>query len=244
MTETAQGGPSSSSSSDSSSSGPTPAKPRKVRVKLLLDRSFSMRTPEKKRVDTIEAFNAYLVDQQAEQGEMELTVVMFDHEYGPIIGPKPVREFEPLTLETYEPRGSTCLYGAIGRMIEETDAEQAALPESEREPVLLVVLTDGEENESHKHEWSARFTAPVVRKMLAEHRGQNWKDLYLSATEGDFANEAALGIPKGQSMATGGGGEGVRRGFEEAGAHSTSFRRGSAPPPSSGSSGSGGPAIH
>ena len=68
--------------------------------------------------DTIGGFNAFLREQQTMGGTLSL--IQFDHEYLVSYPVTPIADVQPLTTETFQPRGSTALLDAIGRTIKET----------------------------------------------------------------------------------------------------------------------------
>ena len=104
---------------------------------FILDRSGSMETCW---TDTIGGFNSFLADQKATGGT--LTLIQFDHEYLESYKRKAIDDVEPLTTETYKPRGSTALLDAIGQTIKNWGGEAAP---------SIVILTDGQENSSRKY---------------------------------------------------------------------------------------------
>jgi hypothetical protein len=73
-------------------------------IAFILDRSSSM---ESMRAEAIGGFNAFLKEQQDNEGEANLSVILFDHEYSPLVCGVPIAEMQPLTEKDYEPRGMT-----------------------------------------------------------------------------------------------------------------------------------------
>lgn len=147
---------------------------------FLLDRSGSMETC---RDDTIGGFNAFLREQKEEGGTMSL--IQFDHEYHVSYPTKPIAEVEPLTTETFVPRGSTALLDAIGRMIK--DNASLARP-------TVVILTDGQENASHT------YTRAHVKDLIDQKTNDGWTFVYLGANQDAFAEAGSIGISPGATM--------------------------------------------
>jgi hypothetical protein len=141
---------------------------------FLLDCSGSM---ESCWDDTIGGYNA-LVKEQAEFGGT-MTLVQFDHEYNVTYENKPIGEVEPLTRETYKPRGSTALLDAIGQTIKE--CKTAMLP-------TIIILTDGLENASKK------YTKAHIKDLIFERQKDGWQFLYLGANQDAFAEAGSMGI--------------------------------------------------
>ena len=78
---------------------------------FILDRSGSMEGLEK---DTIGGFNGMLQKQRKEEGEANVTTILFDDEIEVIHDRFPVSVVNPLTDTDYYVRGCTALLDAIG----------------------------------------------------------------------------------------------------------------------------------
>ena len=147
---------------------------------FILDRSGSMETCWD---DTIGGFNSFLAEQQKDGGT--LTLIQFDHEYELFYANKPITEVEPLTRETFKPRGSTALLDAIGRAIKECKTQ--TIP-------TIVILTDGYENASHT------YSKPHIKDLIEERQKDGWTFVYLGANQDAFAEAGALGIAPAATM--------------------------------------------
>jgi uncharacterized protein YegL len=141
---------------------------------FLLDRSGSMETC---RDDTIGGFNAFVKDQVALGGTLSL--IQFDHEYLLMYDKKAIADVEPLTPETFKPRGSTALLDAIGKTIKAI--------ESDRKPTVII-LTDGLENSSNK------FTKAHIKDLIDQKTAEGWAFVYLGANQDAFAEAGSIGI--------------------------------------------------
>jgi Mg-chelatase subunit ChlD len=141
---------------------------------FLLDRSGSMETCWD---DTIGGYNSLVKEQAAFGGTM--TLVQFDHEYTVTYNQRPISEVEPLSRETYKPRGSTALLDAVGRTIK---AWASAAPPT------IIILTDGQENSSHK------YTKEHIKDLISERQKDGWQFVYLGANQDAFAEAGAMGI--------------------------------------------------
>jgi len=119
-------------------------------MSVILDRTGSM---ESIRDDVIGGFNAFLHDQQQQEGKATLTLVQFDTQdpYEVVHHWKDIKAVPDLDRNTYVPRASTPLYDTIGRGIIDLEASIAKLPESDRpSQVMMVIITDGQENSSRE----------------------------------------------------------------------------------------------
>ena len=145
------------------------------------------------RDDAIGSFNTFLKDQQSLSGEALMTIVLFDDQYeimhnGTRIGYVPL-----LTTRTYVPRGSTALFDAIGRTINEVKSRISRTEDQKKIPdnVIVAILTDGEENAS------TEFNLPQIESMIKKQIEQDqWNFVYLSADPKAFEDAGKMGIAR------------------------------------------------
>ena len=86
---------------------------------FILDRSGSMGGLEP---DTIGGFNAMLTRQKEQDGEANVTTILFDHEVQLLHDRFPLHAVAPLTEKNYYVRGCTALLDAIGYGVEISSA--------------------------------------------------------------------------------------------------------------------------
>ena len=154
---------------------------------FILDRSGSMGGLEQ---DTIGGFNAMLTRQKEQEGEANVTTILFDHEVQLLHDRFPLKAVAPLTEKDYYVRGCTALLDAIGYGVEKMVNIQRHLPESERaEKVIFVITTDGLENASK------RFGYEKIRRMIEREKEQyGWEFLFLGANMDAVKEAARFGI--------------------------------------------------
>ena len=137
---------------------------------FLLDRSGSM---ESCIDDTIEGFNTFVESQKEFGGTM--TLCLFDHEFNTVYEKVPIDQVNPLNNETYVPRGGTALHDAMGQVLKMNLSDD----------VMVIILTDGEENSSSK------YTAAHVKDLVD---AKPWKFVYLGANQDAVLTAQGLGI--------------------------------------------------
>ena len=159
-------------------------------IVCIIDRSGSMGSI---RDDAIGSFNTFLKDQQSLSGEALMTIVLFDDQYeimqnGTRIGYVPL-----LTTKTYVPRGSTALFDAIGRTINEVKTRISRTEDQKKIPdnVIVAILTDGEENASK--EFNLSQIESMIKKQIKQ---DHWNFVYLSADPKAFEDAGKMGIAK------------------------------------------------
>ncbi len=162
--------------------------PKRLYCALVLDESGSMSAL---RQATIDGANAWLADQRRDGPEDLLTLVMFDN---PPDATKPkvrvkvdgvaLRDVRDLRLEDYNPDGGTPLFDAIGTTISRIEAD----PRSADRSVVLLVMTDGQENASEEYDRAA-----IAAKIEQKER-DGWTIMYLGANQDakQFAEQACL----------------------------------------------------
>lgn len=101
----------------------------KTDITIILDRSGSMGSVKD---DTIGGFNNFLEEQRRVEGEASLSLVQFDDQYEVVYMDKDINSADKLTEATFQPRGMTALFDAVGRTINSTGQRLAGLSEQER----------------------------------------------------------------------------------------------------------------
>ena len=176
---------------------------------FILDRSGSMGGLES---DTIGGFNGMLLKQQKQEGEANVTTVLFDDQIEVVHDQFPIAVVEPLTEEDYYVRGCTALLDAIGTTIKKVENIQKRLPESMRaENVIFVITTDGQENASQE------YSASMVKKMIETNQEKGWQFLFLGANMDAVEEADKIGIRKTHAVSYRPTSKGVRLNYETAG---------------------------
>jgi uncharacterized protein YegL len=113
-----------------------------------------------------------------------------------------------LTASNYDTYGGTPLRDAFYKVITDCDAFINKLPENSRPGRIIVVsITDGEENESK------RYSQEQLRKLIADKTALNWQFIYLGANQDAFTTSASYGVAQGQSLNFMQDDAGIARGF-------------------------------
>ena len=160
---------------------------------FILDRSGSMGGLES---DTIGGFNGMLQKQKKEEGEANVTTVLFDDQIDMIHDRFPIGAVKPLTDEDYFVRGCTALLDAVGGAIHHIgNVHKYARREDVPEKTMFIITTDGYENASRRYDYEH------VRRMIERQKEKyGWEFLFLGANI-DAAKEAArFGIGADRSV--------------------------------------------
>lgn len=144
----------------------------KTEIIFIMDKSGSM-VP--KTDDAIGSMNSFIEEQKQLPGECIFTYTEFNTVATVVLDGVPIKDVKPLTRETYRAYGNTALLDAVGNTIKTVGRRLQKTPESDRpEHVVIVVMTDGEENSSHHYSYDD------VGKMITHQTEKyNWKFIFL-----------------------------------------------------------------
>ena len=150
------------------------------KIVVVLDESGSM---DSVRNDMIKSINDLITEQkQIKERPATFTLVKFNYKVNRVIKNSPLNETKLLTSEDYTPNGSTALYDCVGDTIEWFRNEK---------DVLLVIVTDGQENASRS------FNKGEVNRMIEDKKKtHNWTYVYLSCDLNTASQGADLGCYK------------------------------------------------
>lgn len=167
--------------------------PNKTDIVLVLDRSGSMVSIRK---DTEGGLKTYIESQAKEKGDRRISLYQFDTLYETVFEDLAAKDVPAIEIV---PRGGTALYDAVGRTIAAVGSRLAATPEAQRPAnVIVVVITDGEENSSKE------FTQNQIKTMVEHQSGvYNWRFVYLGANQDAVLNGTKMGFVSNYSMGYG-----------------------------------------
>ena len=150
-----------------------------VHIVMILDESGSMGGIQK---DIIKSVNDFITEQKSIKNDScTFTFVSFSDVIKLGALKVPIERAALLTPQSYKPSGSTALYKAVIDTLKifENDSD-----------VLVVIVTDGEENSSGKD-----YTREKVFNLVTKHKGTNgWNFVYLSADVDTFGQGVNMGL--------------------------------------------------
>lgn len=183
---------------------------------FILDRSSSMAGLES---DTIGGFNGMLKKQQQEEGEANVTTVLFDDQIDIIHDRFPLNIIKLLTEDDYYVRGCTALLDAVGSTVKKVENIQKRLPEEMRaEKIIFVIITDGQENSSQE------YSVSMVKKMIEKNQEKGWQFLFLGANIDAVEEASKIGIHRTHAASYKNDAKGVQLNYEVVGCAMTCLR--------------------
>jgi hypothetical protein len=191
-----------------------------VHLNVLLDRSGSMASMAEQ---VVAGFNRLLAEQQADGHDARLTLVQFDSDdaHEVLVDAVPIVEVIPLTHASFEPRGTTPLLDATGRLIGKAAGRAADLAAAGQpaEQIVVVTITDGEENASHE------FTRQRVIELVRAKEGDGWTFVFLGAGLDAYAEAGGIGYDARSVQSFTADGTGADMAFASLSAKTSDLRR-------------------
>jgi len=156
----------------------------KTMICLILDRSGSMRGREQ---DVIGGVNTFLDEQKKLPDPASIAMVRFDSEgverFRPMLS---LAEAQHIGVDDYVPRGGTPLLDAIGKTLVALDGDWKT---EQPERAILVIVTDGQENESRE------YSKKQIKEMIESRQASGkWAIVYLAANVDAFAEAGSIGV--------------------------------------------------
>ena len=160
-------------------------------VVFILDKSGSM---QHLTSDTIGGFNSVLKEQKdnKEDGEVYVSTILFNESYDIIHDRLSIDEVPDMDNKTYRASGCTALLDAVGESIEHIEKIHKYIRKEDLpEHTLFVIITDGEENSSHK------YRKKDIKKMIEEKKNNdNWEFLFIGANMDSISEAGSIGIDR------------------------------------------------
>lgn len=162
--------------------------PKSALVYLVLDRSGSMASI---RDATIEGCNQFLDETREANPDALFSLMLFDHEVTRVHSAVPIVQAEKIDRHVYQIRGNTALLDAVGTAVNDI-ASMEKIPEK----VVVVIMTDGQENSSHE------YTREAVKQTIKQRETEDkWQFIFLGANLDSFSEAGAIGVGRAGSSA-------------------------------------------
>ena len=159
-----------------------------LNIRIVLDRSGSMRGSEKV---TIDALNTYLSDIKETGVKGLITLNTFDSiSIDTPINEVHIDDLQAFSLNLLEPRGSTPLFDAIGLAIYSLQNIDTFSDDKK----VLVIVTDGQENSSREYNYAN------ISEMIKEKEESGWLIIYLGADHDVFKQAKSLNFSQERIM--------------------------------------------
>ena len=159
---------------------------KSVELVFIMDRSGSMYSLEQ---DCVGGFNATLAKQKEQEGTVYVTTYLFNHESQIVHDRLKIEDVKTMRNQDYMVGGSTALLDCLGDAMSHIEMIHKYIrSEDQVDQVLFVIMTDGQENASHKYSYHK------IKKMIQEKTKKGWEFIYLAANIDAASNANMLGI--------------------------------------------------
>ena len=184
-------------------------------IAFLLDRSGSMRAYAK---EAIEGFNGFIDSQKRQPGYADLTLCLFDDDTEILMDGVNLNNARYLDRGNYRLRGWTALLDAVGYTMSQMMVRHSESGHPAR--VIVVILTDGEENSSREYSHS------VVKSMVERVKAiYGWEFIVIGVGVNAESIASDLGIDKCCALPEAGTPDGMRRAFQASTQSVAHFRK-------------------
>lgn len=163
-------------------------------IAVVLDESGSMGVV---RDATIAGLNEFVQAQKTAEGagDAYLSVIKFDApQIKTLCENQLVANVQPFSHKDYQPNGGTNLMDAIGYTLNRVDGVLGSVPQEERPGVLVVIITDGQENSSRE------YTTAQIKEMVKSAESQDWTFTFLGANVDAFSMGHAFGMQQSNTV--------------------------------------------
>ncbi|RNT26524.1 VWA domain-containing protein [Proteus mirabilis] len=162
------------------------APPAQTDIIFVLDKSGSMQGYEK---DTIGGFNTILAENKNRPEKVYITTILFDSKAKKLHNRIDINKIEDLTTNDYFASGNTALLDAVGNAITEENK-----PNSPYKNVMMVIITDGEENSSRE------YSLEKVKSLITSaEKEKGWEFIFLGANFDAISAAESIGIKSSNS---------------------------------------------
>jgi len=162
-------------------------------ITLLIDRSGSMCSV---REDVIGGVNTFIEDQKNSPGVATFSLIQFDDQYEVNYIAKNINEVDPLCHLSYQPRGMTAMYDAIGKTITAMGQRFSQMQEDERpEKIIFLIQTDGFENASKEYKHN------TIHDMIVHQTDvYSWDFVFMGANINAKQTAVDIGVKSANAM--------------------------------------------
>ncbi|RWS21554.1 VWA domain-containing protein-like protein [Leptotrombidium deliense] len=150
----------------------------KTLICLIIDESGSM---EQNRTEIVNGYNRFIQQQAKINEEAKFYLIKFNNIVTAHFSHRPLNNVPLMTNQMYNPRGGTRLYDAINYGVNEVDKYK-----KNDDRVIIVILTDGEDNHSDKRESD-------IKELIQYKRSRgDWSFIYIGECAQQFAERVGI----------------------------------------------------
>jgi len=172
---------------------PTNSGKKKTYVVMVLDKSGSMMRGLQQTIDGFNEQIQTIRETETDDNITQVSLITFNHQVSKDIVNQSTDQIQELTESTYIPSGTTALYDGVGTAIDML-LDQDDIND-DNTSVLMVILSDGDENASVK--FKLEDVAEMIQKLKSTNR---WTFTYMGANVDLSVISKTLNIDIGNIM--------------------------------------------
>ncbi len=176
----------------------------RAEVLMVLDKSGSMYDMTN---DTIGGFNSMIQKYRDMKLPVRVTTVLFNDKSKVLHDRQDINTIRELTGDDYTASGTTALLDALGQSITRL-SEVPDVKEGKDTQVVVVIITDGQENSSKEYKKS------TVKNIIEDMQKKGWKFMFLGANIDAVSEAGSLGIDTNNAVKYRNTGSAVRSNYD------------------------------
>ncbi len=174
------------------------SKSNKTLVGFLLDETGSMMSISQA---TVSGFNEYIQTLKNKGNAVDFSLARFNSLKFVNDPVRPIADVPE--LKDYAPNNGTPLYDSIAKLVKQLENEKT----TKDTKVLMVIMTDGEENESKE------FDRKKIMELIKGKEKAGWTFTYLGANQDSWAVGGQMGMSTGNSVNFAATSQGIKTAF-------------------------------
>ena len=139
---------------------------------------------------TISGLNEFV---QSSAKDSVLSLILFSDTVKVISENIKISDVKPLTSSSYRPHGATALLDGIGHAIELADRFESK-SWADDGSIIILIMTDGEENASTK------YTKTLINKLITKKKLLGWNFIFMGANQDAIRTASEFNIQEDSSL--------------------------------------------
>lgn len=176
----------------------------KAEILMIIDQSGSMYSLTN---DTIGGFNSMIQKFKDKKLTGRVSTIFFNDKITTIHDRQDLDSVKDITSKEYVPSGTTSLLDAVGVSVTKL-SQYPDLQEAKDTQVIVVIITDGQENSSKE------YSKANVKKVIEDRQNAGWHFVFLGANIDAASEASSMGIKRENAVKYQNSSAGVRANYE------------------------------
>ena len=176
----------------------------KAEILMIIDQSGSMYSLTN---DTIGGFNSMIQKFKDKKLTGRVSTIFFNNKISTIHDRQDLDSVKEISGKEYVPSGTTSLLDAVGISVTRL-SQYPDLQEAKDTQVIVVIITDGQENSSRE------YSKANVKKIIEDRQSAGWQFVFLGANIDAASEASSLGIKRENAVKYQNSSAGVRANYD------------------------------